>query len=107
MTLFERMVEAGARAIYMRGLWTAKPQNQTDEEWFRSCITNDPDGWEEAQLDARACITAAFALAEGDGVILTVVPPRAVMPNHPLVQNVQGIGWNACRAAVLAGKVTP
>jgi len=92
MTLFQRMVEEGARAIAAH-------------------VTIDTTG-RIARVDAdfpaaaRAALTAALALAEGEGAILTVVPSRAVMPNHPLVQNVQGIGWNACRAAVLAGKVT-
>jgi hypothetical protein len=90
--LVERMVEAGARALFKAahgrdGYHDAVPATQRN-----------------LQLKARACLTAALAAAEADGAVLTRVPgempARAMEPSF-------GAGHNACRAAIRAGKVTP
>jgi hypothetical protein len=55
---------------------------------------------------ARACLSAALAVAEAEGVVLTRVPGEAVNQRGTPLEEVRVIGHNACRAATLAGKVT-
>ena len=52
------------------------------------------------RTEARAALSAALAVAEGEGAGVFVVPgiSKGIRPHDD--------GWNACRAATLAGRVT-
>lgn len=95
------VVEAGAREL-------CQVQEQNGGPpwgWFPEHERSGRMAKETFRNSARACLTTALRHAEErHGAVLARVPPRAVMPSHPLVQNVQGIGWNNCRAAVRAAK---
>jgi len=57
---------------------------------------------------AHACLSAAHALAEQEGVIFTRVPEPLAPAGDTAGQYMLGAvaGYNNCRAATLAGKVT-
>jgi hypothetical protein len=76
--LTERMIAAAGRAMWERA--TASWRDQ-----------------------ARAALTAALAEAEADGAALVQVPEK---DTTYVGGSIWGDGWNACRAAVLKGKVT-
>jgi nitrous oxide reductase accessory protein NosL len=90
-----RIVEAGARAS--RSLsdfqWQRTPQE------LRAMWCNE----------FRACLSAALAAAEAEGVVLVRVPDAEEEPDW-MASTPNGRDWadghNACRAATLAGKVT-
>jgi len=105
--LTQRIVEAGARAI--SGLsakqWATWPE----------CVRH------AYRLEAHACLSAAHALAEQEGVIFTRVPGEVdysellgiayhtgeAQEAHERGYEIGvGAGYNAHRAATLAGKVT-
>ena len=79
MTLSERMVEAAGLAV--------EAQMATDD--------NMPEDI------ARAALTAALAVAEEAGAGVFVVPGET----NPLLKRYSK-GWDDCRAATLAGRVT-
>lgn len=92
--LFQRMVEEGARAMWQS---ISPPM-----DWDRAPTSTR----ERIEGHARACLTAALALAERDGAVLAVVPEeRRASKNYVLPPYDRG--HNACRAAFLAGKVAP
>jgi len=101
--LVERMVEAGARGIYDGRRAPHEATWDELDERARDCC----------RYDARACLTAAHAEAELDGVILTRVPGsvetvfgvETIFGDDSAKGHVEG--WSLCRAAVLAGQVTP
>ncbi len=94
MTLPERMVEAAARAIAALEkpeiAWENHPPS------FRNYCTND----------ARAALTAALAVAEAEGAGLFVVPGEVRHLFGPVGERQRAEGWNSCRAATLAGRVS-
>jgi len=95
MTLSERMVAAAARAIAkMSGV----PDWDTLPDWSKAM-------WEER---ARAALTAALAVAEEAGVGLFVVPEPKGKDFHAPTDDwaFYPKGWNDCRAATLAGRVS-
>ena len=112
----ERMVEAGARAIHdLRWAVMVEATQQIPRTWDH-VVQNDTFHRAYVQRvrdDARACLTAAHAEAELDGVILTRVPGsvetvfgvETIFGDDSAKGHVEG--WSLCRAAVLAGQVTP
>jgi len=56
--------------------------------------------------DARAALTAALAVAEAEGAGMFVVPGEVRHLFGPVGERQRAEGWNSCRAATLAGKVT-
>jgi hypothetical protein len=102
--LIQRMVEAGARVMWSR--WHMK-----DVEYWSSgdgSIIDEPTR-EYYRNEARACLTAALAAAEGDGVVPVKVPEPLAPAGDAAGQYMLGAvaGYNNCRAATLATKVTP
>lgn len=97
-TLPKRMVEAGARAMWcltmgsVAEVWRNAPPHVLDEDVR--------EYWREK---ARACLTAALALAEAEGGVLTSAPERRETTTPMDGYNA---GFNAGIAATLAGKVT-
>jgi hypothetical protein len=83
------MVEAGARAMWGEG------------------YDNNPHIHDAIHSDMRACLSAALAAAEAEGVILTKVPGSddGAYSQNPGRREFARI-WEKCRAATLAGKVT-
>lgn len=56
---------------------------------------------------ARAVLTAALAVAEAEGAGLFVVPEAKIEQNPSLLPALYCTrGYNACRAAILAGRVS-
>jgi hypothetical protein len=103
MTITEEIIEAGARAMWCaaRGLpeadWTGSPSHILDD------FTRDY--WRDK---ARACLTAAHAAAEQEGVIFTRIPAEVDISGGGHGDGYRlrtKMGWNNCRAAVLAGRV--
>jgi len=97
MTLSGRMVEAAA---------IARATEDGKSDW------NALMDHEQARyrVEATTALTAALAVAEGEGVVLTRVPER-LMPldtDHMIysLACAKADGHNACRAATLAGRVT-
>jgi hypothetical protein len=95
MTITEAMIEAGARAIY------------ADTFGLHIGWDDDTERQHERMRDkARACLTAAIPAAEAQGAVLCVVPGEM---DHMTAGTQSGpqfvTGHNACRAAVLAGRV--
>jgi hypothetical protein len=89
MNITKEMIEVGARA-YDPDLWNTATKERRDVLRWR----------------ARACLAGALAAAEPHNVVLAVVPdemPQQV-PAGPVTPGVTN-GFNACRAAFLAGKV--
>jgi hypothetical protein len=105
--LSDKIVEAGEDAV-LREI----------KRLAGACVTTEcvqPGGCKEtcgvaaawAHHFARAYLSAALAAAEVDGVIFTRVPEAksaSIFWKEPEITRVDG--WNACRTAVLAGKVT-
>lgn len=83
----ERIVEAAARAILA--------QRFLDIPWERL----PPLVRSIALVEARAALTAALAVAEGEGVVLCKVPGEAGFDGI-----VAGV-WDTCRDTFLAGRV--
>jgi hypothetical protein len=107
----QRMVEAGARAIHDTDDMadTVWPDSQDDSGYRGGSgyvkVCRDTELYRRA---ARACIAAAHAAVEVEGVALCKVPD-AKGPDYQMMTDDWShypAGWNACRAAVLAGKVT-
>jgi Asp-tRNA(Asn)/Glu-tRNA(Gln) amidotransferase A subunit family amidase len=95
--LTQRIVEAGARALDRVAM--RDPSN--DPEMMRRR--------KQAKELARACLSAAHALAEQEGVIFTRVPeekPKAIASLSARFADGRELGWIEGRAATLAGKVT-
>ena len=114
MTLPERIVEAAARASVA---FAYNDTLATDDDAFALWCANNPDLWRQELRCARAALTAALAMAEGEGAGLFVVPEEAFVPKwddedklEPWFQAGETYGSargrNACRAATLAGRVT-
>jgi hypothetical protein len=93
MTLPERMVEAAAiaRHEYRRRLSPLA----ISFGWYDL----DPEDQGVMLGEARAALTAALAVAEGEGVVLCKVP--GAVPEF-----VDQTSWHDCHAATLAGRVT-
>jgi len=88
-------VEAAARALAVVGVGHDRWDDLTHSS--KTMCRND----------ARACLTAALAAAEADGVVLATVPePEKYERGAGASSAGFVIGHNACRDAVLAGKVT-
>jgi len=91
----ERMVEAAARAILAQRL----PQLQ----W--NIIPGLPRSI--ALSEVRAALTAALAVAEGEGVVLCKVPELIVKDSRDgIYQDAYRQGHNESIANTLAGRVT-
>jgi len=105
MNITEAMIEAGARAIFMRG-WEMPRGFASDDDFFRERKKWNAEEWDWALSDARACLTAAIPAAEAQGAVLCVVPGEM---DHMTAGTQSGpqfvTGHNACRAAVIAGRV--
>jgi len=86
--LTQRIVEAAARAFWGEG------------------YDNNPHLHDAIHSDMRAALSAALALAEQEGVIFTRVPGLEE-PDPAMSPSIQhwADGYNAHRAATLAGKV--
>jgi hypothetical protein len=98
MTISERMVEAAARAIAADRIGDGKEAwNSISASARTRCLA-----------DARAALTAALAVAEGEGAGLFVVPEPKGKDFHAPTDDwaFYPKGWNDCRAATLAGRVT-
>jgi hypothetical protein len=106
-TLIDKIVEAGARAMCsVDGLsWDDMTKAEDTVQQGVYCDL------------ARACLTAALAAAEAEGVVLVRVAEEAFVPQwddddkrEPWFQVGETYGHakghNTCRAATLAGKVT-
>jgi hypothetical protein len=102
MTITEEMIEAGAMAL--------RDNNAAELELPQA------GRWEDAGAEfqeywrkrARACLTAALAAAEARGAVLAVVPGEkdvSYWHNKDEEEWAEHRGFNACRAAVLAGRV--
>ena len=93
MTLPERMVEAAARALadLSDPSW-ADAGRYVRDEWMNS---------------ARAALTAALTVAEEAGAVLCKVPDPE-QHERGMDESSCGVvvGFNACRAATLAERVT-
>ena len=89
MTLPERMVEAAARALWEAGC--------TPRGWRWEALPHDKK--ELWRTEARAALSAALAVAEGEGVVLCKVPGEAGFDGI-----VAGV-WDTCRDTFLAGRV--
>ncbi len=106
----QRIVEAAARATFMRGWVVADGMSEPD--LFRLRKKTDPDVWKMHLANARAAFRAALALAEAQGVVLVRVPTQADQWDSPGYDHgtppniIWADGHNACRAATLAGRVT-
>jgi len=102
MNITEAMIEAGARV-----LWLA----QTDHEsaaWDKAAALPIEDDWRQFWREtARACLTTALAAAAPRGAVLAVVPETRTLPGATGTEAALDYaqGWNACRAAALAGRV--
>jgi hypothetical protein len=88
MTLSERMVEATADVVRRHSVHDMAPG--------------------EAEDIARAALTAALAVAEEAGAGVFVVPANKGADFHKPTDDwaFYPKGWNDCRAATLAGRVT-
>jgi hypothetical protein len=95
-----RFVEAGARAIHehRRRLFPLV----VSFGWYDI----DPEDQRALMAEARACLSAALAVAEQEGVIFTRLPERE--PDGARTDAVARWrdGYNAAIAATLAAKVT-
>lgn len=103
MTIAKEMIEAGARALCQ-----VQEQNGGPPwDWFPDHERSGRMAKETFRNSARACLTAALAVAERDCAVLAVVPEAQRKPTMVETPSVQQYarGFNACRAAVLAGKV--
>lgn len=103
MSLAERMVEAAARAS------VALAYNDTlatDDDAFALWCANNPDLWRQELRCARAALTAALAVAEAEGAGMFVVPGKVRHLFGPVGERQRAEGWNSCRAATLAGRVS-
>ena len=99
--LAERMVEAAARAMSAD---QKHRHGQKDCPW-----EDDIEIWRtECRHRARAALTAALAVAEEAGVGLFVVPEPKGKDFHAPTDDwaFYPKGWNDCRAATLAGRVS-
>jgi hypothetical protein len=99
----ERMVEAGARAIF-EASGTARLQSwESYRDFYSARGVLSPDYYAQA----RAALTAALAVAEEAGAGVFVVPDgRDWEANQPAEHVLKARGYNDCRADTLAGKVT-
>jgi hypothetical protein len=70
----------------------------------RSTIAGDElaDAIHAGEISPTDRIALARELLKGTGRVVARDVPAAIIPEHPLMQNVQAVGWNACRAAMLA-----
>jgi len=105
--LVQRLVEAGARAILLRAITVGGREEASLT--FDDYKARYPTLWRECCKDARACLSAAHALAEQEGVIFTRVPEEVDISGGGHGDGYKlrtKMGWNNCRAATLAGKVT-
>jgi hypothetical protein len=97
-TLSDKIVEAGARGV-ARLRFRFLQWDELGDEVRQMLIA-----------EARACLSAALAAAEAEGVVLCKVPDADTPPEeeYGLTEFREGrrVGYNACRAATLAGKVT-
>jgi hypothetical protein len=100
-----RIVEAGARAMVDaemgHGMW-----DRLQATAFRG-VEGERDIWLHR---ARACLSAALALAEQEGVIFTRVPELrechpAAAPGFDAEKNQRRVGYNEAIRATLAAKV--
>jgi hypothetical protein len=90
-----RIVEAGARALFKAA---------HGRDGYHDAV---PATQKNLRLKARACLTAALAAAEADGVVL--VPTEASPVVYSAILSAQFSGATISeiyRAATLAGKVT-
>ena len=104
-TLSERMVEAGVAAAHDDyAIRMGLPVRDADQSERGTHLARDT--WEPR---VRAILSAALAVAEAEGVVLCVVPGEAaggLWTTKGSQGEAWGSGWNTCRAATLAGKVT-
>jgi hypothetical protein len=103
--LTQRIVEAGARAMHDANPGAFRPwdvivQAEADGDGLATRVARS------CRDQARACLSAAHALAEQEGVIFTRVPGLEE-PDPAMSPSIQhwADGYNAHRAATLAGKV--
>jgi hypothetical protein len=94
--LTQRILEAAARALH--------DAMSPGIPWQRATRLTQ----RRRRANARACLTAALAAAEGDGVVLVKVPEPLAPAGDAAGQYMLGAvaGYNNCRAATLAAKVT-
>jgi hypothetical protein len=92
----QRMVEAAALSVVN----AIRTQIGVAPELAKSLQDATPFERETAMGIALPALRAALALAEAEGVVLVRVPERVTEPSD------YRWGWNACRAATLAGRVT-
>lgn len=89
----DKWIEAGARALCEArtgpGSWIRANEVQTRALMF----------------EAHACLRAFLAAAEADGVVVVRVPDATHEDDLSRYRQGLELGWNNCRAAVLAGKV--
>lgn len=97
----DEVLEAMARAIFMRGLPHTLP--------FEEARQNDPDCWQEAIEDARAAIRALPT-----GWMVAKVPESISIPNAldvpknltaGQIAHIGAVGWNDAIAAFRASAV--
>ena len=105
MTISERMVEAAARASVA---FAYNNTLATDDDAFALWCADNPDLWRQELRCARAALPAALAVAEGEGAGVFVVPEPKGKDFHASTDDwaFYPQGWNDCRAATLAERVT-
>lgn len=93
----DRMVEAGARALWEMGCYPRQWQWEALPEQKKML-------WRD---EARAVLRAALALAEAEGGAILTVVPKARMEVAEESAIPWWDGWNCAVFDALAGKVTP
>jgi hypothetical protein len=99
MNITEEIIEAGARALHDAdpGVFRAWADVVAAEAVGDRLAKRVADA---TRARARACLTAALAAADARGAVLAVVPGELPVRTSEFAN-----GYNACRAAVLAGRV--
>jgi hypothetical protein len=97
----QRMVEAGVAAAHDDyAIRMGLPVRYADQSERGKKLARST--WEPR---VRACLSAALAVAEADGVVLARVPEAMPVDISRRGKELTAHGHNACRAATLAGKV--